>query len=186
MHARVSCAVAFGALTVLLLLSHPSAEAARCQISSVTYAYPHQAATNQQIQTETTVAGSCVSTGEDYYSVRVDLVQPVTGSIISSNSTPVGYNADNFTVTAENRATTPPNNGTWSFNFNVYVIRAGGTGGSYLRDYSTVGNATIQIGPGAAVPEFPAWSSATLAALLCAAVLIVRSHGKPKKTAKGH
>ena len=129
--------------------------AARCQVSKVAYSIPQEAAPAQSIQTRTTVTGSCYSDGEDYYSVRVDVIDVPSSAIWSSNSTPIGYNATNFTVTVENTVTTPSNNGSWHINLNVYVIRAGGTSGSYLLDYRTVGNATILVGSVTPIPEFP-------------------------------
>jgi hypothetical protein len=126
---------------------------------------------NQQIKSSTNVTGSCVSDGEDYYSVRVDLIDTSSGAIISSNSTPIGYNAENFTVTVENVATTPSNNATWHLYINVYVIRAGGTGGSNLLDYRNSTNATIQIGAPTPIPEFPITQSfSAVAALFVASV----------------
>jgi hypothetical protein len=130
------------------------------------------------------VAGSCASTGEDYYSVRVDLVNIPSGSIVSSNSTPIGYYATNFTVTAENIVTTPANNGTWFLGIDVYVIRAGGTGGSYLLDYKTVGNASIQVGPLAAVPEFPSGSVIGIVVGLCSTALVINRHKRLRATNK--
>lgn len=137
-----------------MLLGSATVAAARCQISSVSYNYPQQAEPNQEIEVDTQVVGSCVSTGIDYYSVRVDMVDVNSSAIISSSSTPIGYSASNFTVTARNMATTPSYNSTWPLQMFVYVIRAGGTAGSYLLDYRTVGNATIQVGA-MPVPEFP-------------------------------
>jgi hypothetical protein len=169
---RISFAILVLLVTLTLFLSNTSVFAARCQISNVSYGYPQQAGTNQRILITSTVAGSCVSNGEDYYSVRVDLVDVPSGSIVSSNSTPIGYNATDFAVTAENMPTTPGNNGTWHVAIDVYVIRAGGTGGSYLLDYSTVGNATIQIGPPAAIPEYPSGLVLGIVTALCSTVLI--------------
>lgn len=123
-----------------------SVSAPRCQISNVSYSYPHQASPNVRIEVDTTVAGSCASSGEDYYSVRVDLVDMGSGYIASSSSTPIGYYPSNFTVVAPTSVMTPSSNETWLLGIHVYVIRAGGTNGAYLLDYETVGNATIQIG----------------------------------------
>lgn len=125
---------------------------ARCQISGVSYNYPGQALPSQEIQVETTVLGSCASNGEDYYSVRVDLVDVQSSYIISSTSTPIGHNATDFNVTAVNPAMTPATNMTWPLQIHVYVIRAGGTNGMYLLDYQTISNATIQVGA-TAMPE---------------------------------
>jgi len=141
-------------LVIVLARSSPIAFAARCQIRNVSYMIPLQAAPSQRIETASTVSGSCVSDGEDYYSIRVDLIDVPSSLIVSSNSTPIGYNATNFAVTVENMVTTPANNGTWHIVLNVYVIRAGGTSGSYLLDYRTRSNATIQIGGTTPVPEY--------------------------------
>ena len=125
----------------------------RCQIIGVSYAYPSQALPSQQIQVDTTVAGSCASNGEDYYAVRVDLVDTQSSYIVSSSSTPIGHNATDFNVTAVNPVMTPAANLTWPLQIHVYVIRAGGTNGMYLLDYQTVSNATIQVGM-TSMPEF--------------------------------
>jgi len=143
-------------LTVAVSLSHSNVAAARCKVMSPSYSVPSEAAPSQNIQTATSVSGSCVSDGEDYYSVRVDVTDVHSGFILSDNSTPIGYNATDFNVTVENTVTTPANNGTWQLLIDVYVIRAGGTGGSYLLDYRNSTNAAIQIGATTPVPEFPA------------------------------
>ncbi len=161
--------LAAGLLVVLLSIS--SVAAARCQISSVSYTYPQQVDPNQQIEVDTRVVGSCVSTGVDYYSLRVDLVDTNSRAILSSSSTPIGYSANNFTTRAQNFATTPSYNATWLLQMYVYVIRAGGTNGAYLLDYKTVGNATIQIGT-MTVPEFHANSGVAIVTSLIAVALI--------------
>ncbi len=167
--------LASGLLVVLLSIS--SVAAARCHISSVSYAYPQQADPNRQIEVDTRVAGSCVSTGVDYYSLRVDLVDKNSSAILSSSSTPIGYSANNFTVGTQNFATTPSYNATWPLQMYVYVIRAGGTGGAYLLDYKTVGNATIQVGA-IAVPEFHVEPGFAVIAALAAASLMMTSRSR--------
>jgi len=137
-------------LQLILLTSIVSG--ARCQISGVSYNYPGEAMPSQQIEVQTTVLGSCASNGEDYYAVRVDLVDLQSSYIISSSDTPIGHNATNFNVTAVNPVMTPAANMTWPLQVHVYVIRAGGTNGIYLLDYQTVSNATIQVGA-APMPE---------------------------------
>jgi hypothetical protein len=171
-------------VSLTLFLSNPSVFATRCQISNVSYGYPHQAVTSQQILITSTVTGSCVSDGEDYYLVRVDLVDIPSSSIVSSNSTPIGYEATNFTVTAENIVTTPANNGTWYVGIHVYVIREGGTAGSYLLDYRTVSNATIQVGPPTAVPEFPSGLVISIITALCSTALIINRDKRLRTTNK--
>ena len=153
---------------------------ARCQISGVSYNYPGQALPSQQIQVETTVLGSCVSDGEDYYSLRVDLVDAQSSYIISSTSTPIGHNATDFNVTAVNPAMTPATNMTWPLQIHVYVIRAGGTNGIYLLDYQTISNATIQVGA-TALPESRFSPMFTIVTTLVVATLTLyrrRSRGR--------
>ena len=160
---------------ILFVLLINAVAAARCQIRSISYAYPHQAATTQQIQVSTIVVGSCISNGADYYEVRVDLVDKLSGSILSSSSTPIGYKANNFTVTAKNSATTPSKNITWPLQVYVYVVRAGGTSGSYLFDYTSIGNATVQVGA-LAVPEFHISSEIFIIVAFSTATLMLAQH----------
>jgi hypothetical protein len=161
-------------IIAIMSLSHSNVDAARCQVRPPSYSLPSQAQPNQQVQSATTVDGSCGSNGEDYYSVRVDLIDVNSGLILSDNSTPIGYNATYFNVTVENRVTTPSTNGTWYLDIDVYVIRAGGTGGSYLLDYRNSTNATIQIGGTTPVPEFPVAFGLTVATSLSCAAVIMR------------
>ena len=170
-------------LLALFSLSHYSVAATRCQVSSPSYVVPSVAMPGQLIQTATSVSGSCTSNGEDYYSVRVDLVDANSGLILSDNSTPIGYNATHFTVTVENTATAPSTNGTWTLNIDVYVIRAGGTAGANLLDYKNSTSATIQVGGSMPTPEFPTTLSLTLAVGLWAplALLQVRKHRRSYK-----
>lgn len=182
LHWRISCAVFGLFLIVVISLSCSNVTASRCQIADVSYSIPQQAAPSQQIKSATSVSGSCGSNGEDYYSVRVDLVDVTSGLIVSSNSTAIGYAATNFTTTVENILTTPSNNGTWFIDINVYVIRAGGTGGSYLLDYKTSSNATIQIGPPTSVPEFPIEESVTVTLAFFAALPLLRRHSRLSAT----
>lgn len=162
------------AAVLLLIVLTNSVAAARCQVSSISYDYPHQALRAQQIQINTNVVGSCISNGADYYSVRVDLVDKATGSTISSVNAPIGYKASNFTVTAKNTVTTPTKNMTWSLRANVYVIRAGGTSGLYLFDYTKIGNVTIQVGGTVlAMPEFQTSPESLLIVSFSAATLLL-------------
>ena len=133
-------------LGLQLILLSSMVSGARCQISGVSYNYPGEALPSQQIQVQTTVLGSCASNGEDYYAVRVDLIDLQSSYIISSSDTPIGHNATDFNVTAVNPVTTPASNMTWPLQIHVYVIRAGGTNGMYLLDYQTMSNVTIQVG----------------------------------------
>jgi len=161
-------------LSILLLVTMNSAvQAARCSISKVSYMYPHTAAPGQQIDVTTGVVGSCASDGEDYYAVRVDLIDGNSNLIISSSDTPIGYNASAFNVTAHNAATAPSSNATWPVNIHVYVVRAGGTNGMYLLDYQNSTSITIQVGA-TPVPEFGLNPGITALAALSAAVLLLK------------
>jgi hypothetical protein len=118
----------------------------------------------------TTVAGSCASDGEDYFAVRVDLVDKLSNSMPSLNSVPVGYNAKNFSVTVENHAVTPRENVTWPLEIDVYVIESGGLAGKYLL---RVDNATIQVGI-MPMPEFSLAPNSVIPLTLLATVLAIR------------
>jgi hypothetical protein len=103
------------------------------------------------VQVSTTVAGSCTSDGEDYFSVRVNLLDGASKTLLSANSTKIGYNANNFSVTVQNAATTPSTNQTWPMEIDTYLIQAGGTSGQSLLNATTV---MIQVGGDTPVPEF--------------------------------
>ena len=133
-------------LTALLF---PSAAASLCQSIGASSAYPQSVLPGVVVPVTTTVAGSCTSDGEDYFAARVDLVNSVSGAILSSNSTPIGYNANNFTVTVRNAVVSPNDTQAWSFEVNTYLIQAGGTSGKYLANSTAI---TIQVGQ--PVPEF--------------------------------
>jgi hypothetical protein len=127
----------------LTILSGPSANATLCQTIGAHTLYPHSALPGQVVPVTTTVAGSCTSDGEDYFGVRVDVVDSTSNIVLSSNSTPIGYNANNFSVKVSNAALSPKNNQTWSIDVNTYLIEAGAASGKYLLNSTTI---TIQIG----------------------------------------
>jgi hypothetical protein len=151
----------------------PGVLAVRCNIQNVSYSYPRAASPNQQIDVATGVAGSCASDGEDYYAVRVDLINEISNLTISSSDTPIGYNASAFNVTAHNTATTPAYNVSWPVEIHVYVIRAGGTNGQYLLDYQNSTIVTIQVGS-IAIPEFHLNPAFEAFAVLGAAILFLK------------
>jgi hypothetical protein len=121
----------------------PSATASLCQTIAVSTAYPHQALTKQTVSLTTTVTGSCTSDGEDYFAVRVDLVDNASSTVLSSNSTSIGYNANNFSVNVGNTAVSPQKNQTWLITVNTYLIQAGSISGKYLLNTTAI---MIQIG----------------------------------------
>jgi hypothetical protein len=163
------------------MMGFPGAAALpRCHVSNVSYTYPHQANPNQLITVYTTVTGSCVSTGDDYYALRVDLVDAQSNSLARVPVT-IGYNASNFTVTAEDSAVTPSINGTWPLQANVYVIRAGGTSGSTLLDYQTTENITILVGT-TPVPEFSFGLGFTVFASLTLGIALFSISGARRRT----
>ncbi len=147
---RIAIHIALIGWILLLALSGSTVKANLCQTVTVSSAYLHQASPGQQIQFVTTVAGSCTSDGEDYFSVRVDLADSASKSILSSNSTSIGYNANNFSVSVENFATAPLSNGTWPVDVDTYMNQAGAASGKYLLNATTV---AIQVGD-APLPEF--------------------------------
>jgi len=178
LNVRSALQVTLIALVMVLAISGSTARASLCQTVTVSSTYPHQASPGQRIQLETTVAGSCTSDGEDYFSVRVDLANSVSKSIISSNSTAIGYNANNFSVSVENFATAPMDNGTWSIEVNTYMAQAGGVSGKYLLNATT---ATIQVGD-TPLPEFQLSGAAVFILALSAIPLTLWQRKARKKT----
>ena len=130
----------------------PSANASLCQTVGASTVYPHSALPDRRVSIVTTVAGSCTSDGEDYFAVRVDLVDGVSKAILSSNSTPIGYNANNFTVNVRNSITSPKSNQSWPIDVDTYLVQAGGTSGKYLLNSTAI---AIQVGEDP-LPEFRA------------------------------
>ena len=155
---------------LLMLCTNSPVSSSLCQLNSVASTYPHQALPNQPIQVNTTIAGSCASDGEDYFSVRVDLLDKLTNSTVASNSVPVGYNAKNFSVTIENSAVTPQLNVTWPLEIDVYVTESGGVMGKYLL---TIDNATIQVGT-VSMPEIQVTPGSVIPFMLLVTVLVIR------------
>lgn len=153
---------------ILVMISDSPVTASPCQTITVSSTYPHQAIPNQPIEVTTTVAGSCVSNGEDYFSVRVDLVDNVSMSILSSNSAPIGYSAHNFSVTVHDDATTPPNNQTWPIEVDTYLTQAGALNGQYLLNATAI---RIQVGD-TAVPEFQFLPTFTSLLLMVTAITV--------------
>jgi len=150
----------------LTILASSPADASLCQTIRVLTGYPHSVSPNRNVSVTTTVAGSCTSDGEDYFAVRVDLADNVSDTILSSNSTPIGYNANNFSVAVQNTATSPKNNQTWTINVSTYLVEAGGTSGKYLLNSTDI---AIQVG-GSPLPEF---QPAPLLILVLAAIGLV-------------
>jgi len=157
---------------IFLVLSAPLVSSSLCQLTGVTSTYPHYALPDQHIQVSTTIAGTCASDGEDYFSARVDLVDKLANMTISSNSTPIGYNAKNFSVTVENMAVTPSLNVTWPLEVDVYVTESGGVNGKYLL---TVNDAIIQVGT-LPMPEFRVDSNLAITALTITILMLRRKH----------
>jgi len=140
---------------MILVFGNTPVSATLCRISGVSYNFPREAMPGAQVHVDTTVAGSCAANGQQYYLLRANLIEKSSTRLLSSNQTPIGYDAENFTVTVTNLATTPLGaNFTWPLEVDVYVINAGSGGGSYMYDYSTKANISIEVGP-TAMPEFP-------------------------------
>jgi len=145
----VACLMLIAAI-LLVSTSTSTADASLCSSVNVSSSYPHQASPLQEVQVATTVAGSCTSDGEDYFSARVDLLDGATGAVLSANSVKIGYNATNFSVTIQNGATTPSTNQTWTLVVNTYLIQAGAVSGQSLLNSTSI---NIQIGA-TPLPEF--------------------------------
>jgi len=175
---KLALASAVLVTVTLIILSAPSATASLCQTIQVSFAYPRQALPNRSVPITTTVAGSCTSDGEDYFGLRVDVLDGVSHGVLSSNSTPIGYNANNFSVNVENAAVSPANNQSWPLQINTYLIQAGGTSGKYLLNATTI---TIQVGD-SPLPEIPLSSSPLMALVLIAVTMSLTRRKLPHRT----
>ena len=167
------------AITILAVLG-PSAAASLCHGVTILLNYPHEVSENQRVQVSAMIAGSCVSDGEDYFGVRIDLVDNFTHAVLSSNSTPIGYNANNFSVIVTNGVIAPNLNETWSVGVNTYLIQAGAISGAYILNATSI---AIHVGD-SPMPELPISTSLVLAAMLLFATVTVSRRGDPKGARK--
>ena len=170
----LACALMVG--IGFLFLCSASTNASLCQTVSASTRYPSSALPTQVVSVTTTVTGSCTSDGEDYFAVRVDLVDAVSNRVLSSNSTPIGYNANNFSVNVRNAAASPKNNQSWTINVNTYLIQAGAASGKYLLNSTAI---TIQIGE--PIPEFESAPSFILVLAVAGLMLAKRTHPEKEK-----
>jgi hypothetical protein len=169
-----ACGILVTALC-LVLHSAPSVAASLCQTIGASTNYPQSVLPNREVPVVTTVAGSCTSDGEDYFAVRVDLVDRASNAVLSSNSTPIGYDANNFTVNVRNNVLSPTANESWPINVDTYLVEAGATSGKYLLNSTTI---TIQVGADP-LPEFEPGPILIIA--LSVIVLFVRLVGQPRR-----
>ena len=176
MKPRTSLYLGLTAVTILVLVSAPTTTASLCQTVSVSFAYPQQALPNQSVPVTTTVAGSCTSDGEDYFAVRVDLVDATSHLTLASNSTPIGYNANNFSVNVKNTVTSPIQNQTWPVEVDTYLVQAGGTSGKLLLNSTVV---TIRVGS-ISLPEFQI-SPIVLSLVIAITTLSLARRKNPKR-----
>lgn len=115
-----------------------------CQISNITYDYPQQILPNQTFQATVNVSGDCASGNSYYYVLRADL-NDMSGQILSSNYTSIGYNWQNWQVTVPNQLTAPMDTGSWQVQFIVYIFANTNEGGGTM-DIRTTKQVTIQVG----------------------------------------
>lgn len=167
MSPRILLCICLIAGVLLMAISNSNIAAQSCQKVTVSSDYPKQAAPNEQVQVTTTIAGSCISGPEDYFSVRVDITDQVSKAFLSSESAPIGYDITNFSVKVQNSASTPAGNRTWLIEIDSYLIID-------AQEYhlnSTMG--TIQVGS-TPVPEFHANPSLVLLLALTATLSLYR------------
>jgi len=164
---RTALCLSLIGVALLTTASFSTVTASLCQTVAVSSSYPHAVFPKQEIRVVTTVAGSCTSNGEDYFAARVDLVDNASKLILASNSTVIGYNANNFSVHVDNAASTPSTNETWSIEVDAYLIQAGGVSGKYLLNSTTI---MVQVGT-TPIPEFQTYNSLILCAILLVTTL---------------
>jgi hypothetical protein len=154
------------------MISTSNVAAQSCQKVTVSSNYPKQAAPKEQVQVTTTIAGSCASGPEDYFSVRVDVTDSVSKALLSSNGGPIGYSVTNFSVNVQNSVTTPTGNLTWLIEIDSYLI----INAQESHSNSTTGK--IQVGS-TPVPEFHS-AQPVLLLLALAATLALNRRKLPK------
>ncbi len=164
---RILLCICLIAGVLLMMISSSNVAAQSCQKVTVSSNYPEQAAPKEQVQVTTTIAGSCASGPEDYFSVRVDVTDRVSKALLSSNSGPIGYSTTNFSVNVQNSVTTPTGNLTWLIQIDSYLIIDAQE--SHLN--STTGS--IQVGS-TPIPEFPAAQPIVLLLALAATLSLNR------------
>jgi len=173
---RIAIHIALIGCIALLALSGSTVKANLCQTINVSSTYPHQASTGQQISILTTVSGSCTSDGENYFAVRVDLADGSSNAILSSNSTSIGYNANNFSVNVQNVATAPLSNGTWPVEVDTYMNQAGAASGKYLLNSTVI---VIQVGD-APLLEFQSHASMLILSVIAIPLTLWRRTHRKK------
>ncbi len=177
--------ITFFAIAILFfeaLTGLSTVHASYCQITNVSYNYPGLVMPGQKFSVSTTVTGSCAA-GDDYnYSVRADVIDRNSGKIISSSRSRIlGYNTSNFIVTVPDSVTAPAlATAAWNIEVAVAVFHTATTGlqdstSMSVRDYSTVGYATIQVGSYQPVPEFAVGDPALVLAFVIASLLSIWS-----------
>ena len=177
MKMRTALAWVLMAAMGLMILASPCVTASLCQTIRTSTNYPQSASPSQVVSFTTTVAGSCTSDGEDYFGVRVDLIDSTSGMVLSSNSTAIGYNANNFSVNVHNAATSPKYNQSWAINVNTYLIQAGAASGKYLLNSTAI---IIQVGANP-LPEFQPAPLFIIVLALVGSVLPKRTRPKEEK-----
>jgi len=170
MNSRATVCLALIVAVLLVVIPGSSVAGSLCQSIKVSSTYPHQAPPRGQMQVITTAAGSCTSDGEDYFSVRVDLLDGTSNTLLSANSAKIGYDANNFSVTVQNAATAPSTNQTWPLEVDTYLIQAGGTSEQSLLNSTTI---MIQVGGDTPLPEFRANTSLVFVAVFGLTSIII-------------
>jgi hypothetical protein len=101
--------------------------------------YPAQVNPTQTVDVTTTIDVSCAQ-WRTYYSARVDLVDPVSGSLFSTSTFQIGFQP-NVTATVSNAAIAPQAAEVWGLQLNLYIFEEGGMVASFKHPISIlVGN----------------------------------------------
>jgi len=115
-----------------------------CPINNMSYNYPQEISPNQSFTTSVMVSGVCAPDDAYYYSIRSDLNSQY-GSVLSEQSTPIGYSqGQHWNITAVNQVTAPATSGSWPIIYTVYIFAD--VGGGFTIDSVTYKPITILVG----------------------------------------
>jgi len=142
---RMIVVVLLAVVALMGTIRFPPVLASLCQVGNIHYNYPQQVTGGVRFGTTTTVSVVCASDDANYYSIRVDINDPLF-RVLSDSSAPIGYSqGQSWNVTVSNQVTAPATlSGSWQILFAVYIFAAIGSGETI--DSITFNPVTIQIG----------------------------------------
>lgn len=113
-------------VALLLVFPGPELYAETCRVSITSIEFPPKVNPNQDLQVEGEIRVSCTRSSI-YYSVKEELVEQVTGRVLSKSMFQLGYApspAGNWTLGFTNNVSSPSASGIWSLAVKTSVLGA--------------------------------------------------------------